>query len=57
MKEEKESELLEQYNAFMDGYEPLSFVSGDWPMENGVYRQYSAFEESNNSIGGISYIL
>ena len=56
MKEEKESELLEQYNAFMDGYEPLSFVSGDWPMENGVYRQYSAFEESNNSIGGISFI-
>ena len=56
MKEEKDSELLKQYDTLMDGYEPLSFVSGDWPMENGVYRLYSAFEESNNSIGGISFI-
>lgn len=42
----KEMDLLQQYDAIMDGYEPLTFVSSDWPMENGVYRQYSAFEES-----------
>lgn len=48
-------DLLQQYDTIMEGYEPLTFVSGDWPMENGLYRQYSAFEESNNSIGGTSY--
>lgn len=51
----KEKNLIEKYNSMMRGYEPQTFVSGNWPMENGVYKQYSAFEESNNSVSGTSY--
>lgn len=52
---EKKEEILNKYNAMMKGYEPQVFVPNTWPMENGVYKQYSAYEESNNSVSGTSY--
>lgn len=51
----KDKEILEGYNSIMKDYEPQTFVSGDWPIENGVYKQYSAFDESKNSVSGTSY--
>lgn len=53
--ENKKEELIEQYNSIMKGYAPQNFVANNWPMENGVYKQYSAYEQSNNSVSGTSY--
>ena len=57
MKKEKKEEIIEKYNSIMKGYEPQNFVPDNWPMENGVYKQYSAFEQSNTSVSGTSYNL
>lgn len=53
--DKKTEELIEKYNSIMKGYEYQTFVPNSWPMENGVYKQYSAFEESKNSVSGTSY--
>lgn len=50
-------DLVEQYSSMMKDYRPILYLSGDWPMENGVYKQYSAFENQNTSVGGTSYSL
>lgn len=55
--DDKEKNIIESYNSIMKGYETQTFVSGNWPMENGVYKQYSAFNESDNSVSGTSYKL
>ena len=57
MKKNDNKDLVEQYNSIMKDYEPKPFISGDWPMENGVYKQYSAFENQTVSVGGTSYSL
>lgn len=53
--DKKNEDLIEKYDSIMKGYEHQTFMSSIWPMENGVYKQYSAFEESNNSVSGTSY--
>ena len=53
--DKKKKEIIEKYNTIMKGYEHQTFVPNYWPMENGVYKQYSAFEESNNSVSGTSF--
>ncbi len=53
--ENKNNKLIEMYNSIMEGYEPHDFVPRNWPMENGVYKQYSAYEQSNCSVSGTSY--
>ena len=50
-------EIIEKYNSIMKGYEPQNFVPSNWPMENGVYKQYSAFEQFNGSVSDTSYNL
>lgn len=51
----KEKDIIEKYNSIIKGYEPQTFVTGNWPMENGMYKQYSAFKNSNYSVSGTSY--
>ena len=51
---EKEKSLQEQFNELMKGFNP-KWTSGEWLMENGIYKQYSAFETESTSIGGTSY--
>ena len=50
----QDKELVEQLNDFLKDYDP-PFVSNDWPMENGVYKQYSAFDTSNTTVGATSF--
>lgn len=57
MKKNDNKDLLEQYNAIMKGYEPRPFSYGSWPMENGVYKQYSAFDNEGFTVGGTSFSL
>lgn len=57
MKKNDNKDLVEQYKSIMKDYEPKPFISADWPMENGVYKQYSAFENQTVSVGGTSYSL
>jgi len=52
-----DEKLLKQYDALMKDYEPQPFVPTNWPMENGVYKQYSAFNQDDSSIGCTSYSL
>lgn len=55
--EERDKSLVEQYGELMHGYEPQQFISNVWPLENGVYRQYSAFESSGTVVSGTSFSL
>ena len=48
-------DLAKEYNAIMNGFSPEPLISGDWPMENGMYKQYSAFEDTSISMGCTSY--
>lgn len=57
MMENDNKDLVKQYTSIMKDYEPNLYTSGPWPMENGVYKQYSAYENQNNSVGGTSYSL
>lgn len=54
---ERDKSLGEQYVELMRGYEQQQFISTVWPLENGVYRQYSAFESSGTVVSGTSYSL
>ena len=55
--ENKDITLIEQLDSLMQGFEQLQFVSKDWPIENGIYRQYSAFESFETSLSGTSFCL
>lgn len=49
------NDLSEKYHAIMEGFNPRPFIPSNWTMENGVYKQYSAYEKSDNSVSGTSY--
>lgn len=51
----KKEELINKYDSIMKGYTPHNFVESNWPMENGVYKQYSAYEKPDNIVSGTSY--
>ena len=55
--EEKDIRLEEQYNELMNGFEQRQFIVNVWPIENGVYRQYSVFDSAETSVSGTSFIL
>ena len=55
--ENKSQKLIEQYNKLLNGFEQQQFISNEWPIENGVYRQYSALDSSENSVSGTSFCL
>ena len=53
--EEKDLKLKEQYDELMNGFEDRQFIVNEWPLENGVYRQYSALDSSVASVSGTSF--
>lgn len=55
--EEKSLKLIDQYKELLNGYESQQFISNEWPIENGVYRQYSALDCSEPSVSGTSFCL
>lgn len=55
--EEKDLKLIEQYSELMKGFEDRQFIINEWPLDNGVYRQYSAIDSSGTSVSGTSFCL
>ena len=55
MKEsQSEVSINEIYDNIMKGYEPSPFISTDWQMQGGVYRQYSEYENNDSCPSGTS---
>lgn len=44
--------IAETYYDFMDTYAPSPYVNTEWPMEHGIYKQYSAFKDDVKSTAG-----
>lgn len=44
----------ELYDNLMKGYEPSPYVSSDWQMQGGMYRQYSEYENNDSCPSGTS---
>lgn len=58
IKKRKQSGTIEDtFTKFVDGYQPKPFISSEWPLEDGIYKQYSAFEESGVSVSGTANTL
>ena len=47
-----EKDLKKDYEKIMDGYEPSQYVNKEWPMKDGMYQQYSAFEDDVQCTSG-----
>ena len=41
--------IVEELNRFLKDYKPSEFVTKDWPMKNGLYQQYSIFQDDGNT--------
>lgn len=55
MKEnQSELSLSKIYDNMMKDYEPSPFISTDWQMQGGVYRQYSEYENNDSCPSGTS---
>ena len=44
----------ELYDNLMKGFEPSPFISTDWQMQSGVYRQYSEYDNNDSCPSGTS---
>lgn len=55
--EEKDIKLEDRYSELMNGFEERQFIVNEWPIENGVYRQYSALDSAGKSVSGTSFCL
>lgn len=55
--EEKDIKLEDRYSELMNGFEERQFIVNEWPLENGVYRQYSALDSAGTSVSGTSLCL
>ena len=38
------NDLQQTYSDLMKGYQPSDYVNKEWPMKDGMYQQYSAFD-------------
>lgn len=47
-----EQDLTKAYSEFMTGYQPSDYVTKEWPMKDGMYQQYSAFENDVQCASG-----
>lgn len=48
---EPDRKIIEDYNMFMDGFE-RSYFSQEWAMQDGIYQQYSEYDNSCVCIAG-----
>lgn len=53
-KSHSDTNTNELYDNLMKGYEPSSFITTDWQMQGGVYRQYSEYENNDSCPSGTS---
>ncbi len=44
--------LTESYDRLMKDYKPSQYVNQNWPMKDGMYQQYSAFEDDVQCASG-----
>lgn len=60
-KSHSDTSTNELYDNLMKGYEPSPFITTDWQMQGGVYRQYSEYENNDScpsgTIGSIRSII
>ncbi len=49
--------LSEQYSQLMRDYRPSPYVTTEWPMKDGMYQQYSGYEDNSPSVSGTSINL
>lgn len=49
--------LSEQYSQLMRDYKPSPYVTTEWPMKDGMYQQYSGYEDNSPSVSGTSINL
>ncbi len=48
------TDIMRQYDKFIKGYEPSNLICQDWPMQNGIYQQYSIYKNNTPSSSGTS---
>lgn len=53
-KDNKKSTIKPIYDQVISGYTPSKYVNTDWKMRNGVYPQYSVFENNESYPSGTS---
>lgn len=50
--ERQVADIAEAFKQFVDGYQKSPYISTEWPLENGLYKQYSAFDRSEPIVSG-----
>lgn len=54
----EKNQITEETNVLFDqlmkGYEPSPFLTSNWPMQDGVYREYSEYENNDSCPSGTS---
>ena len=53
--EDKNKQYIERFDDLMSGFERIQFISNEWPLDNGVYKQYSALDSSETTISGTGF--
>lgn len=47
-----EKELAQAFSEMMKDYKPSEYVTREWPMKDGMYQQYSAYESDVQCTSG-----
>lgn len=47
-----EKDRAQVFSELMEGYQPSEYVNKEWPMKDGMYQQYSAFENDVQCTSG-----
>ena len=49
---DKSQNNQEAYEKMMKDYSPSPYVNTEWEMQNGIYKQYSVYDENSVSVTG-----
>lgn len=47
-----DKDFNKSYDQLMKDYKPSQYINQDWPMKDGMYQQYSAFEDDVQCASG-----
>ena len=47
-----DKDIAASFDELMKGYQPSEYVNTEWPMKDGMYQQYSAFENDVQCASG-----
>lgn len=53
----KKKDIVKEYSDFMSGYIPSPYVNKEWPMEDGMYLQYSGWDNTEIGVTGTIHNL